>query len=251
MRRLKSILRAPIKALFDKLPKHRVSGHTYGLLFPRDRYMPWKDDASFQASYASVRHRALIGEEGAWELWDLVKQVEPLPGDFIEVGSYRGGSAALIALRAKQLNSVRRVHICDTFEGVVKTSNHDSTFRGGELKSTFGDVRGFFDSLGLDNVNLVKGIFPGDTYAAIESEIVVLANIDTDAYRSSKEAILAIDRLMPVGGVIALGDYGFFNTDGVTTLGNELKAFSHYRSVYNLNGWLIMIKVAERESISR
>jgi O-methyltransferase len=221
-----------------------VRGYTYGLLFPRDRYMPWHDSPEFQTAYGRVKHRILLGEEGGWELWDLIGQSAHLEGDAIEVGSYRGGSAALMALRMQRVMPYSCLFVCDTFAGVANAGVKDSAFAGGELKSSRQGVESFFESLNLANIRVVPGVFPEESLDRVSTERIVLANVDVDTYRSSKNAIAAIAPRMPPGGIIALGDYGFANTDGVTELGNELKGDKRFRCVYNLNGRLILVKVA-------
>ena len=46
-----------------------------------------------------------------------IKETEHLEGNIIELGSYKGGNAIMMAKFLKQIGSKKKIYACDTFEG--------------------------------------------------------------------------------------------------------------------------------------
>ena len=67
--------------------------------------------------YQNLKENTLVDIYRCYELWSLAKQVANFEGSIVEIGSWRGGTAAILCLAS---DSSTRVYICDTFEGVVK-----------------------------------------------------------------------------------------------------------------------------------
>src|SRR5687767_7163043 len=112
-------------------PEIPVDG-PYEPLSPAATYAPWRADEAFREAYALVAENTLVDQYRLWELWSLVRQTTDLTGDIVEVGVWRGGSGVLMARRAELDASRSAVYLCDTFRGVVKVSERDSTYKGGE-----------------------------------------------------------------------------------------------------------------------
>ena len=65
------------------------------------------------------------------ELWSLVRQSAKLPpGDYLEVGVWRGGTGLVIAEAIRRFATGGHLFLADTFEGVVKASALDPTYVG-------------------------------------------------------------------------------------------------------------------------
>src|SRR5262245_39193829 len=96
-----------------------------GPIRPMATYSPWNQDSKFLDIYKKVDGFTLIDKLRLYELWSLVDQSKKLTGSIIEVGAWRGGSAALIATRAELSGINANIYVCDTFKGVVKTGNMD------------------------------------------------------------------------------------------------------------------------------
>jgi O-methyltransferase len=216
----------------------------YGGIFTRSSYTPWKGDADFRKVHAVVRGNTLVDEARCHELWQLCGQLGTLePGDLLEVGVWRGGTGCLMARRLQDLGAGGRVHLCDTFAGVVKAGGQDSAYVGGEHADTStGVVRDLMQALALGNVDIRPGMFPDDTGAAIADRRFRLCHIDVDVYESAAQTFDWVwPRLVP-GGIVVFDDYGFYSCSGVTRLVDRMRGMPDRLVVYNVNGHALVVK---------
>lgn len=212
----------------------------YEKIEPRATYSPWLSDGDFQNCYAKIRNNTMINTYRCYELWSIAKQLKRVEGYILEVGVWRGGSGALLASAAKD----KKVYLADTFKGIVKAGDKDPSYFGGELSDTSEKiVQELIDSMELNNVTILKGIFPNETAYLIKDQSIALLHCDVDVYQSTKDIIRwAIPKLKP-GSIIIFDDYGFEECKGVTEYVNELMATKDYfLYIHNLNGHAILIR---------
>jgi len=218
----------------------------YNPIMPLATYCPWNLDKEFLAAYSKISKSTLVDLYKCYELWTLTEQSAKVKGSIIEIGTWRGGSGALIALKARLSNSNDPVYLCDTFKGVVKAGPNDAVYIGGEHADTSrAAVEALvFDDLKLANVHILEGIFPDETGAAVENERFRLCHIDVDVYESAKGIVEWIDSKMAVGGIYVYDDYGFANTGGVTKFVEEQRHLPDRLVLHNLNGHAEVIRIA-------
>ena len=218
----------------------------YGPIQVEPTYSPWNGDKEFQAVTAAISGMTIVGLLRRWELWTLVEQVAKLgTGALIEIGVWRGGTGALIAVQAKRCGIADQVFLCDTFTGVVKAGPKDSKYRGGEFADTSRQMveELIFNKMSLSNVEILEGVFPDETGVQLEALQFRFCHIDVDVYQSAKDIVDWIwGRLVP-GGVIVYDDYGFFFCDGITKVVEEQMGCSDRLVLYNLNGHAVIIKL--------
>ena len=89
------------KSVITELRQFKMSGNKEGIshcqILPYTTYSPWLDDDKFRAFYDLVKSHTLVDIYRCYELWKLVLNTEKIEGDVLEVGVWRGGTAALIA----------------------------------------------------------------------------------------------------------------------------------------------------------
>ena len=207
-------------------------------------YRPWLRDAEFLAAWRRVRDNTLLDQARLHNLWDLVEQCSRrCTGAVLEVGAWRGGSSALMALRLRAAGDQRRVYVADTFAGVVKAGEQDSYYRGGEHADTSVDrVARFLDDLSLHQCVVLPGMFPDETARDITDSSFALCHIDADVYQSARDVFFWVWPMLQPGGVVVFDDYGFLGCDGVTRLVDELRQRDDLVIAANVNGQALAIK---------
>jgi O-methyltransferase len=221
----------------SRIPPSAPPGSEYAEVRPFATYSPWRADQEFRAVYDLIRSSTLVDEYRCYELWQLAKQMEQLPGSLIEIGVWKGGTGCLLASAAR-----KPVLLCDTFCGVVKASSLDTYYKGGEHSdATEEEVKNLSRQLGVsDQIKILCGIFPEDTGQFV-NESLALCHIDVDTYASARDAFGKIWPLMVRGGVVIFDDYGFGGCEGVTRFVNGIPSANHLL-IHNLNGHAILVR---------
>ena len=218
----------------------------YEQILPHATYAPWRCDDAFITIYEKIKNNTLVDIYRCYELWDMVFQTSKcIEGDYLEVGVWRGGTGALIAGAVEEAKINAKIYLADTFEGIVKCSEYDDVYVGGELADTSEEtVNKLLCEMNLQNVKVCKGIFPEDVVDTFMDKKYRLVHIDVDVYESAKDIFEFIWPRVVSQGMVVFDDYGFFTTKGVTRLCNELKLnITDGVFVSNLNGHATFIKI--------
>ena len=141
-----------------------------------------------------------------WWLQNERLKADKIPGDFAEVGVYKGDSAAIL----HALDPNRELYLFDTFTGFPASDLEGET---GEAATYTADNFADADAEHIltkfenkDKVHLQKGYFP-DTAKGLEEKRFALVNLDADLYNPTKAALeFFYPRLSP-GGAIFIHDY--------------------------------------------
>lgn len=238
-----AILRAERRDLIERLRQTPFTtlkpGYSQAQIIPHASYAPWLDDPEFLRLHAAIAGATMVDVYRCHELYALVGQLSAVPGDLVEVGVWRGGTAALIAAAAPD----RAIHLFDTFEGVAKADEaHDTLYAGGEhADTTVADVEALFARLGLA-CTVSVGTFPDETGSALPPS-VAFAHIDVDTYSSARDAFAAIWPRVGPGGIVVFDDYGFWGCEGVTQAVHEIRdSVAQALLVHNLNGHGVLVR---------
>jgi O-methyltransferase len=237
------ILRSERRDLLNRMRDTRFStlkeGYSQGQIIPFSSYSPWRDDGIFLRLFEKITGSTMVDIYRCYELYTLAKQMVLVPGDFIEIGVWRGGTAALLAGAAPR----KTMHLFDTFRGVAKANRaYDTLYVGGEHADTNqATVNDLFQAMGLTG-NVHAGVFPEDTSRFLPASIS-LAHIDVDTYSSAKDSFLAVWPAVHANGVVIFDDYGFFGCEGVAQAVNEIiSTTDDALFVHNINGHALLIK---------
>ena len=220
-----------------------VRSGAHAMAYPISTYAPWQADSDFQSVHSAVRRNTLVDKWRLYELWTLLAELVEVPGAILEVGVWRGGSGAMMASRARSLGIVDCVYLCDTWEGVVKSGPVDTYYRDGKHDDTSREiVVALMAELGLNNVQLLQGIFPDDTGASIAERTFRLCHIDVDVYQSAFDVFNWVWPRLSSAGVVVFDDYGFPACPGVTQFVDEQRGQPDRLVLHNLNGHGIVVK---------
>lgn len=141
---------------------------------------------------------------------------EDVPGDLIEAGVWRGGSAILMrAALAAHGDEQRRVWVADSFAGLPTASPRYPIDRGldydteAQLAVGVEHVRANFARYGMldERVRFLEGWFK-DTLPSAPIERLSLIRLDGDLYESTIDALNALYGRLSVGGFCIVDDYG-------------------------------------------
>lgn len=205
--------------------------------FPYDA--PWLVDETFTRVYEAVRHNTLVDRPRCYSIFLLMQQMIDVPGDILEVGTWRGGTAGILASSAPS----RTVFVADTFQGVVKSSHWEHYQDSAHSDTSERLVRDFFAGLGLSNTQVLAGVFPEETGSEVADRVWSLVHLDVDVYESVRDAFLFVWEQVAEGGVVLLDDYGFTSAcSGVKRFVDGIWADSDKLIVTNLNGQVCIIK---------
>ena len=171
-----------------------------------------QNDPDYLECLKWVGRRTIVIPARLMNLFLLIKffmpQIIPGAGAIIEFGSYRGGSAMFMALLVKRLNLPIKVYGLDTFEGMPETSAEHDLHKAGDFSDAFLDeVNAYKNSLYLDNLEFIKGLFQDTAGDVLQcSPRVCLAHIDCDTYDSVAYAYEAVKPRMTHGGYYVFDD---------------------------------------------
>ena len=177
----------------------------------------------------AIRNYTMTSPRRAKLLWDFCRQVivNEVPGDLVECGVWRGGSAGLMGLALKKFDPhhQRRLHLFDSFEGLPQPGLEDGTaaaeYSGGvnsgdlvsihQCEAGLTEVRNFiFHELGLPEELVVihQGWFQNTIpQLGTNPGQIALLRLDGDWYESTKVCLDHLYDRVPAGGIIVLDDY--------------------------------------------
>lgn len=144
-----------------------------------------------------------------------------VPGDLVEAGVWRGGTAifmrgVLAALGADD----RQIWVADSFQGVPKPRPESYPSDAGidytvypQLAVSAEEVKANFARYGLldDRVRFLPGWFH-ETLPKAPIEQIALMRLDGDLYESTMDALEALYPRLSVGGFCIIDDYGVLPT---------------------------------------
>jgi O-methyltransferase len=161
----------------------------------------------------------MVGLARLDNLQTLVETVlrEDIPGDLLEAGVWRGGSAILMQAILRVFDvSDRRVWVCDSFAGLPKpdpvrypADRDDTLWQHQYLAVSEEEVQHNFARYGLldRNIEFVRGLFQ-DTLPGLPVEQLAILRADGDMYESTMVILENLYSKLSTGGFVVIDDYG-------------------------------------------
>lgn len=225
---MKNLAKHAINSLFNAVGLQVVSLKHSSL----ENQLPVEFTEAEQAIYQFVRQNELsmVAPSGLWATMLACKHIlaHDIPGDFVECGVWRGGTAILAAAILQQHGSNRKVYLYDTFAGMSQPEDNDINLDNGKpaaqlyqanKKATHNawcyasleDVKNNFVKAGLSLDNLV--FVKGDVLQTLQQtkdlpKQISLLRLDTDWYQSTLLELEVLYPKLSVGGILAVDDYG-------------------------------------------
>jgi hypothetical protein len=197
----------------------------------RELRAPRDMEPEFLELYEKAAPFTMTSVERMYALHAAVRHVvtRDIPGDFVECGVWRGGSAMMIALTLARLGATsRRLHLFDTFAGMTRPEDVDRRGKDGSEQvsrwqhfqldghnewayAPLDEVKANMATTGLpaEAVVYVEGAVE-ETLPASAPEAIALLRLDTDWYRSTHHELTHLYPRLATGGVLIVDDYGSF-----------------------------------------
>ncbi len=157
---------------------------------------------------ANTSYRELVN------LYRFATAVSTVPGDFAELGVFRGGTAKLLA----EADQSRTVHLFDTFTGIPEATAGVDGMGIGDCCCPLDAVRAYIGH--QSRVAYHVGRFP-DSTAELERLRFALVNLDADQYSTTLSALRWFWPRLSPGGVIVSHDYSTHCTSGINKAFDE------------------------------
>jgi O-methyltransferase len=234
--RKKSRPRDPGEWIHRSMAKYRSATHQLEFR-PSDAFFELADDL-VQSEWT------LLGYDRLYVFWQAMRNLRAVPGEIIEVGSFRGGSAYFIAAAALGIiGEAIPMRIVDTFEGhpADAIGEHDADHKPGQFHRTSYEkvchlLRPFpHVTIHQSDVLRLLPDLPDTRYR--------LVHIDTDLYQPTVACLAYFGSRMSAGGVIVLDDYASPKCPGVPKAAAEYLAADHGFQVWDVRTeQLILVK---------
>ncbi len=187
------------------------------------------DDVLFIKLYHECKEFSFTTIEPLFSLYQSVRYVieNSIPGDFVECGVWKGGSAMLIAKTLKELGvSDRKIFLYDTFEGMSEPTAKDVDFLGNPAKNLLAETpknedKSVWCYSSLDEVkkNLHSCGYPKENIVFVEGKVentipqtipstIALLRLDTDWFESTYHELVHLYPILVKNGVLIIDDYG-------------------------------------------
>jgi len=188
-----------------------------------------ENDLEFQEIYRRVWSQnskyTMTSMERCYSLYSSIQYITKanIPGDVIECGVWRGGSAMLSALTLiKNNQNHRKIYLYDTYEGMSEPTNKDIDIQGVPYRQLWEQEKGLL-SVPIDEVkkNMLSTGYPEENIIFVEGmvektipntvpSLVSLLRLDTDLYESTYHELIHLYPKIASQGILIIDDYGHF-----------------------------------------
>jgi O-methyltransferase len=190
--------------------------------------------------------RTYLKADRLYTLWQAVTGMPAAGAAVIEIGTFRGGSAKLIAEGIAAAGRTVPFYACDTFAGhALVDKKIDGRHRVGKQ---FTDVRA--DDVaeylrGYDFVQVVEGDIRETAARFADQRAFGMVHIDVDVYRITRFCLEFFTPRLVAGATIVVDDYGLRTCEGVKAAVDEFMAAHRdtFRALHLLTGQAVLTRV--------
>ncbi len=189
-------------------------------LGPGARWVELLQEKEFSASVEQVKKYTLLDVARLANLWNMVRMVGP--GIFVEVGTFRGGTALHIC--NAMLNRDAPFYCFDPFEkgSFENISDVDRPFTPEPFtKTRFKSVVELLSH--RPNAKVVQGFFPAAA-ADLNLQDIAFCHLDVDIYDATRQCLEYLAPRLSPRALIIVDDYGTEDTPGVKKAVDEFVA---------------------------
>lgn len=191
--------------------------------------LPVDFENEFKRIHKLCRPYTMTSNENMYALYMAIKYIADnnIPGDLIECGVWKGGSAMLMAYTLlENENKTKNIYLYDTFAGMAEPSeidisrvNSSSAYKIWKKRKKKNYNAWCYSSFNEVSANMLKTKYPRkkiflvegkveNTIPKIAPEKISLLRLDTDWYKSTKHELIHLFPRLSKGGVLIIDDYG-------------------------------------------
>jgi SAM-dependent methyltransferase len=217
----------------------------HGVVLPFATYSPWRQDQAFLQAYEAAKAYTAVDRYRAYELWQLVGQVRQMPGDVLDAGMLRDGTAVVLGKAMQHFGADGKLLLWNSHAGAATAGQPDTAFKGEDRASSATNTCAvLLNQQGVANYEMPSGALPDAEVIGSEFASLKLCHINPGPCRRAGDIF---DRVWPhllPGGIVIFDDYGFLRCEATTRQVNELAERSDLVLMHNLNGHAVLVKRA-------
>ena len=189
--------------------------------------------------------RTHLNADRLYTLWQAVTRMPATASAVAEVGTFKGGSAKLIAEAMRASDRSRRFYVCDTFTGHAVV---DPAIDGRHHVGKFGSVRTPSVVRYLrkySSIQIVEGDIRETVSRLVDEHAFGLVHIDVDVHPVTQFCLEFFAPRVVVGATIVVDDYGFTTCRGVKKAVDEFVAASgQFWAMHLLTAQAVLTRIA-------
>jgi len=214
-------------------------------LYPSYRFkwpqLDWWASEVFNKYLINFNEYQGFNTDRRWNLYQLLRLVEDVPGDTAECGVYLGASSYLICKANSHSPKYKRQHyMFDSFEGLSEPTRDDGVFwHKSDLTCSFDIAKRNLS--GFKNIEFFKGWIP-DKFSEVENKVFSFVHVDVDLFKPTLDSILFFYPRLEKGGILLCDDYGFNTCPGATKAVDEFLSDKPEKMISFCSGGGFLIK---------
>lgn len=199
--------------------RQKFDRHIYRFNFPEVWYSPWNGNDTFTFLHAMISSNTLVSKRKLYDLFRVSAQINRLGGDYLEIGTLRGGTAALLAATF----TGARIVLWDNWGKHVE---HDNYFikkvysESDDLDKTKSLLELVVPQV-LDRCLFVNRAFPCESVISGWTRPFSLVHFDIYDKAAFEVGIRLIWPRIQEGGIFIVSAYGSISLDQLTSAVND------------------------------
>lgn len=198
-----------MKAGAQYLLEHAKLAQVPAIYEAAEAYKPILQESPYKEIRDRARARAIsmIEDEKLFNLMQIVRAVNGVPGDIAEFGCFQGGSAAIIVEAVNHFEK-RPVWLFDTFKGIPPSKyGLDYRWKQTFTNNSYAQVKDIFSD--AKNVQVINGPIQ-ETHNKLDGKKLAFCHIAIDTAETAELLLNYVWPMLSSGGIIGVDDYGAF-----------------------------------------